>query len=227
MALAAAVLVALSLADRQGWFLAPRDDGARFQGRSVRVERVTSLHGLDLAPAPNERIPKTTVRLLGLRAPSAQAAEDPASTAREAIRFVEAATLCQSVRLELPLARSRDNRGRLLAYVTLEDGTDLQEVLLQRGLAGTAADLEHPRLDAFRRIEAQAQQAKVGLWARRSAPLVKWKWPGGAPAAGTQPQAGAITSGHGAAGASSPAEAGEEAPPLDGGRDEASEDPGG
>jgi micrococcal nuclease len=59
-----------------------------------------------------------------------------------------------------------DHYGRTLAHVYLEDGTNVEQWLLQRGLATTLAvppDLWN--IDCYRQAERRARAARRGIWA--------------------------------------------------------------
>ena len=60
----------------------------------------------------------------------------------------------------------KDHYGRTLAYVTLADGRMLNRELLREGLACVYRRFEFRLKDDFLRVEAAAQGAGRGLWAR-------------------------------------------------------------
>ncbi|TYO98925.1 micrococcal nuclease [Geothermobacter ehrlichii] len=60
----------------------------------------------------------------------------------------------------------RDRYGRTLAYVFLPDGRMLNRVLLQKGYASVFRRFEFARKQEFLRLEQNARQRGVGLWAR-------------------------------------------------------------
>lgn len=59
----------------------------------------------------------------------------------------------------------REDREYLLAYVRLEDGTDLGEELLSRGMAAADTLLEHDRLRRYRQLHRWAEENRIGYWA--------------------------------------------------------------
>lgn len=61
-----------------------------------------------------------------------------------------------------------DIYGRYLRYVTLRDGTVLNELLIRDGAARQTdpGNRGYSRKDVFMQLEREAQQKKVGLWAR-------------------------------------------------------------
>lgn len=59
----------------------------------------------------------------------------------------------------------RDNKGRLLGYVFMEDGTFVNEELLREGLARARILVPNTRYaDQFRDWEFEARKAKKGIW---------------------------------------------------------------
>jgi micrococcal nuclease len=63
-----------------------------------------------------------------------------------------------------PVAGLRGDFGRLLAYVTLEDGTDLNAALLREGYARAYLEAEYSRKDAYRDLQVAAMTGRRGLW---------------------------------------------------------------
>ncbi len=70
----------------------------------------------------------------------------------------------KKVRLEVA-GEHHDKYGRTLAYVYLEDGTMLNRLLLEKGLATVFRRYNFKEKQAFLKIEQQARTAGVGLWA--------------------------------------------------------------
>jgi endonuclease YncB( thermonuclease family) len=71
-------------------------------------------------------------------------------------------------RVKLDIVES-DQYGRKVAEVRLKDGTFLQQVLLQEGLAKVYRSYlsKCPSKDILQQTEAQAQQQKLGVWSDR------------------------------------------------------------
>ncbi|MEK4792373.1 thermonuclease family protein [Bacillus sp. FSL K6-2971] len=85
---------------------------------------------------------------------------------REASDFTKKTLSGQKVDLKLGV-QERDKYGRLLAYVYLKDGTMINELLLQKGLARVAVFPPNTEfVDQFRDIEAQAQKEHKGIWSQ-------------------------------------------------------------
>jgi micrococcal nuclease len=60
--------------------------------------------------------------------------------------------------------RPRDRYGRLLAYVGLEDGSVLNEVLISEGLAEADDRWSHRDLNRYALLEEQARVSGRGRW---------------------------------------------------------------
>lgn len=108
------------------------------------------------------------VRLRGLSIPSERATDDITRYyAREAMRTIQDLTAGQPVYIafEDPL---RGHDGTLLGTVYLRDGTNLNRVLLEMGLAQFVGDDFLPDQDTQELADAQesARKNKLGLWSR-------------------------------------------------------------
>ncbi|MCY9399762.1 thermonuclease family protein [Bacillus haynesii] len=85
---------------------------------------------------------------------------------REASDFTKKTLSGQKVDLKLGV-QERDKYGRLLAYVYLKDGTMINELLLQKGLARVAVFPPNTEfVDQFRDIEVQAKKEYKGIWSQ-------------------------------------------------------------
>lgn len=132
------------------------------EGKDLWVARVYDGDTLELLDG-------SKVRLLGVDAPERERADGkPGSEPgyREAADFTRAAAMAGPVRLAYDGER-RDVYGRWLAQVSLEDGRDLNAELLRLGLARIYGRSEAGRLEAYKKIEAQAREQGVGLWKAR------------------------------------------------------------
>ena len=121
-----------------------------------------------------------TVRLLGVDSPELDGRNRPGEfegvpdteagkrclgeAAHRATAFAEAHLAGASVRVVVdPAADRRGDYGRLLAYVVLANGTDLNYRLVETGNA-RVYDSTFSRSDRFYAAEAEAQAARRGLW---------------------------------------------------------------
>lgn len=131
----------------------------------TRVKRV--IDGDTILLANGEK-----VRYIGIDTPeinhSTKGAEPFGLEAKEANeQLVEG----KRVRLEFDVER-RDRYGRLLAYVFLEDGTFVNGWLVEHGLARARAYPPNVRYqDLLERLEWQAQEKRLGLWAGAPSPF--------------------------------------------------------
>lgn len=69
------------------------------------------------------------------------------------------------------LAGTRDPYDRMLAYVTLQDGTDLGALLVSKGMARVYTDEDFSREPDYLELESAARGGKVGLWGSESGPF--------------------------------------------------------
>ncbi len=68
------------------------------------------------------------------------------------------------VKLEIDI-KPRYNNGRILAYVYLQDGTMLNELLVEEGYAQVATYPPNVKyVEVFREAEKSARESKKGLW---------------------------------------------------------------
>lgn len=126
----------------------------QWQGNEERVR----ILGID---APETR------RTRGLRAQAEYLSMDPEfllAYGDVATRTVEMWLLNRRVRLVFPEEGQvlRDAFGRLLCYVELQ-GTDIGERLLLGGNA-FVYDAPHPREEAYKAFQAEAQRKRRGIW---------------------------------------------------------------
>ena len=162
----AIALVALAIADRAGLFGRPRTpDRAKYAGKSFRVVKVVDGDTLDV-DCPDGDYDSTRIRLLGVDTPETVKPDTPVQHyGPEATRYVRAAAMGKSVSLTLPPQRMRDVHGRLLAYVILPDGRNLNLDLVATGHGYADPRFSHPMMRDFKRAQGEARKAERGLWA--------------------------------------------------------------
>jgi micrococcal nuclease len=85
-------------------------------------------------------------------------AEEAASTLRREVEGREVMVTTDRA------AGERDRYGRLLAYLSTSDGTDIGEVLLSRGLARVYTAESFARKDAYLGMQQTAMQKRIGIW---------------------------------------------------------------
>jgi micrococcal nuclease len=107
------------------------------------------------------------VRLIGVALPETRHPGQPfASFAKEARAFTEKMVKGKEVRLEYDL-QNKDEDGRHLAYVYLEDGTLLNAEIIKGGYGRTDRKFPCKYLEEFRQYEKEAREHQRGLWAQK------------------------------------------------------------
>jgi micrococcal nuclease len=119
-----------------------------------------------------------TVRLLGVDAPelspgdnepgSFQGMSDPlllAGWGEEASSALRRELAGREVTVTIDRAAGeRDRYGRLLAYLSTGNGTDIGELLLSRGLARVYTAESFARKDRYLAVQHAAMQKRIGIW---------------------------------------------------------------
>ena len=110
---------------------------------------------------------KEKVRLLGIDAPEMNDERPEYRAAAVAARDYATSLLAgRHVTLEAdPIEPDRDPYDRLLRYVILPDGTNLNEQLVRKGYARVYNRFEFSEKTAFKKVEKAAREAKLGIWA--------------------------------------------------------------
>ncbi len=166
---AAAVVLAMALADRGGLFGRPVGaDAELYHGRRFTVVHVVDGDTFDVDhPDAVRGEPATRVRLLGVDTPETKRRNTPVQHfGPEATEFTRRRVDGRVVRLELAGdGRTRGDYKRLLAYAFTEDGRMLNLALVREGYAYADPRWEHPRRLEFRQAMAAARTERRGLWA--------------------------------------------------------------
>lgn len=151
----------------------PPPDGVPVDVAWRRIERV--LDGNTMI------IDGKTVRLIGIDAPEASEndhlfreldrigardrARDMLHLGQQSTRFLKQA---EGRRCWLQYEdRTRDQFGRILAYVHLDDGTNLNEVMLYQGFAKVYLDANFRYAKRYVQLQNEAAKRRNGLWAER------------------------------------------------------------
>jgi micrococcal nuclease len=114
------------------------------------------------------------VRLIGIDSPElADGREDVRFMAYAAKRFAFLKLFRREVRLSYDWQRE-DKYGRLLAFLTMEDGTLFNELILREGFASRfrAFPFDPGLMKRFEAAEGEARRAEKGLWRRTDPPPV-------------------------------------------------------
>lgn len=106
------------------------------------------------------------VRLIGMNAPEVAKRDEPGEPGGlQAQRFLQELLAGKRVRL-LPEEDRRDKYGRKLAHAFLEDGTNINALLLREGHAYAIVVPPNTGYAAeYFRADAEARQARRGIWA--------------------------------------------------------------
>lgn len=147
-----------SAVDRGG---KPDAGGAVTEQGRYRVNRVVDGDTLVLAYRG-----KTRVRIIGIDTPEIAHPQGRAECGGQQASMA-ARQLLQGASVEIafnPRGDKWDQYDRLLAYITLPDGSDFGEVMLRRGHADLFYAQEHPREDRYRSAKTAAKDAGRGLW---------------------------------------------------------------
>lgn len=165
--LAGIALAGLILADHAGLFgRRQQADFQRYHGQTIRCVNSVDGDTIDLA-LPDDDQPRTRVRLWGVDTPETVRPNHPVEHfGPEAAKFTLRATHNLLVGVELLPHSTRGKFGRLLAYITLPDGTDLSAELIRRGLGYVDTRFKHPRRREYINLMKQAIRQRRGLWAK-------------------------------------------------------------
>lgn len=109
------------------------------------------------------------IRLAGVDAPERERRDGKGGAEpgyREATLYLRERAMAGAVRLAYDGER-RDIYGRWLAVLIAEDGGEINAELLSRGLARVYQRSEAARLEAYKKLEAQARDAGLGLWKQK------------------------------------------------------------
>lgn len=107
------------------------------------------------------------IRLIGIDAPESRISgkKEIGYFGKEAKEFLTTLILNKFVRLEYDVDKY-DRYGRTLAYVYLEDGTFLNQYLIEKGYAVLMTYPPNVKyVDLFIKLQEEARNNKKGLWA--------------------------------------------------------------
>lgn len=106
-----------------------------------------------------------TVRLIGVDTPETVHPKKPVQYfGKEASAFTKRVATGKGATLEYD-HQLRDKYGRLLAYVHLSDGTDLNAEIVRQGYGFAYVKYPFKRMEEFRALERDAREHSRGLWA--------------------------------------------------------------
>lgn len=140
-----------------GRFIRWPSDALQYDGRQVTVAHVLGPDRIDVH-APDQKNQLVSVRLIGVAA--GDASSDPASD------WLRNACDGQTLTLTMDRRRAgRDDEGALCAFVYREDGSLLNEQIIEQGLAASRPDASHRLSIWFDRLEGWARDRGSGQWA--------------------------------------------------------------
>lgn len=118
--------------------------------------------------AVNMNSREETIRFIGVDTPETHKPNTPVQCyGPQAAAFTRQVIGNQSVRLAAdPWSTDRDRYGRLLRYVYLPDGTDVNELLIKDGYGFYYPYFPFTKSGAFRSSEQAAVAAHKGLWSK-------------------------------------------------------------
>jgi micrococcal nuclease len=113
------------------------------------------------------------VRLIGVDTPETKRPNTPVEYfGKEASAFTRRLAEGKRVKLDYDQANNhlghKDQYGRTLAYIFLEDGTLLNAEIIRQGYGHAFTRYPFSRTEEFRRLEGEAREEGRGLWAPRS-----------------------------------------------------------
>lgn len=150
------VLIVLALLDRAGAFGIKSRDWQMFNRQSFPVVRV--INGDELV-IRDESGAEHEVSLIGVDAPDLDA-----YWAAQATEYLTNRTRDRKVILRFDTTRSRDDLGRLHAYVYVNDGDQLNLDILRDGQAYADRRQVHSLSGQFSAAESEARKKPRGLW---------------------------------------------------------------
>jgi endonuclease YncB( thermonuclease family) len=146
-----------------------------FDGDTARVSAGSSVMTPD-----GQRMAGQSIRFIGINAPEIAHAPDPAEcfgdSAADFTRDLlqgRVVTLTYDITAGCPTpvprdqavrCHIRDDFDRLLAYITLSDGTVVNEKLVRDGIACSFRSFPHRDLALYEAAESEAERAGRGLW---------------------------------------------------------------
>jgi endonuclease YncB( thermonuclease family) len=143
-------------------------DTEKYQGKTFTVIYVVDGDTIDIN-IPDGQYDYTRIRLWGVDTPETKAPNQPVGYfGPEASEFTTKTTLGKNVQIFLDSKSTRDKYDRLLAYIKLDDGQFLNEVLLSGGYAYADRRFKHQFYNKYKQLESAARIGKKGLWANVS-----------------------------------------------------------
>lgn len=148
-----AIVLAVAIAERAGAFGYRGDDYANFDRHTLLAAKVIDGDSF-LIP----RLGHTeTVHLLGVDAPATH-------WSAEAKSYLESRLKGRMATLKLDGTQTRDERGRLLAYVYITDGDCLNVDMVRDAQAFADRRVKHTLRSSIEQAENEARKKRRGMW---------------------------------------------------------------
>ena len=139
-------------------------DFKKYNGRTFKVINVVDGDTIDIDIADGQ-YDKTRIRLWGVDTPETKSPQHGVMYyGPQASDFTTESVLGKNVTVYLEQRRTRGKYGRLLAYVQLEDGRYLNELLIQQGYGYADTRFKHTFYNKYKQLESMARRDKKGLW---------------------------------------------------------------
>jgi micrococcal nuclease len=139
-------------------------DFEKYHGKTFLVTNVVDGDTIDInIPDGDENY--TRIRLWGVDTPEVYGQNAPMYYGEQASDFVE--NILKDEKVTVYLDKDNNTRGyygRLLAYVQLEDGRFLNEILLKEGYAYADPRFQHSYSRKYQQLESAAKSLEKGLW---------------------------------------------------------------
>lgn len=135
---------------------------ATASGEGVYVTRVVDGDTIDVLIDGK----KTPVRFIGMNAPETYQGQSPECYAEESLRYVKNRIEGKNITLIADSTQeNKDKYERLLRYILLEDGTNLNLELIQKGYAREYTyKIPYQYQQEFRLAQDTAKKTTAGLW---------------------------------------------------------------
>jgi len=140
------------------------NDLEKYHAKTFTVVNVVDGDTLDIETADG-KYDHTRIRLWGIDTPETKSEKYGVMYfGPEAAEFTKELALGKAVTVYLDENCTRDKYNRLLAYIKLQDGGFLNEVLLTEGFAYSDLRFKHDFYNKYKQLEAGARSQKKGLW---------------------------------------------------------------
>jgi micrococcal nuclease len=139
-------------------------DLEKYHSKNFLIISVVDGDTLDIN-SPDGQKEFTRIRLLGIDAPEIKIESGAGYFGIQAANFAKESSLGKRADIYLDEgSETRDKYGRLLAYIQLQDGSFLNEIMLSEGCAYADTRFKHSFYNKYKQLESLAKRNKKGLW---------------------------------------------------------------